>query len=459
MKPSRFTASTALPVSAAEAFAWHARPGAFERLVPPWEAMRVLERTGGLENGSALVLELRTGPLRSRWVARHHDVVPGVSFSDTMEEGPFAEWTHVHRFHDDRGRGGRLSDEIEYRLPLGPFGRHAAPFVERKLRRTFAFRHRRLVHDLERHRAAPGPLRVAVTGTSGLIGSALCAFLTSGGHEVVRVTRSPRQAADVRVSQAGVIEDQRRLEGLDGVVHLAGEPIGRRWTRRRKREIERSRVEGTQALAETLARLESPPRVLVSASAVGFYGDRGDELLTEESGQGGDFLARICTGWEEAAFSGRDAGIRVVTTRFGVVLEALLQRVLTPFRLGLGGPIGSGGQWISWVALDDLLGALLHALTDESLTGPVNVVAPGAATNGDLARTLGAVLGRPARVRVPAFSLRLMFGELADGALLASQHAVPGALSASGFEFAHPTLEGALRHLLGREEPGSRDDA
>lgn len=454
MRPARrrhFTASAALPVSAAEAFAWHARPGAFERLVPPWEAVRVLERGDGLENGSVVVLELRRGPVRRRWMARHHDVVPGVSFSDTMERGPFAEWTHVHRFVDAPDGAGGLSDEIDYRLPFGPFGRPAGGYVERALRRSFAFRHRRLVHDLSRHRAAPSALRIAVTGPYGLIGSALCTFLTSGGHEIVRVTRSPRQSADVRITPTGVIEDAERLEKLDAVVHLAGESISRRWTRDRKREIERSRVEGTRALAASLARLESPPRVLVSASAVGFYGDRGDEVLTEESESGNDFLAHVCTRWEAATSPAADAGIRVVTPRFAVVLEALLQRMLMPFRLGLGGPVGSGSQWVSWVALDDVLGAVLHALTDDSLAGPVNVVAPGAATNSDLARTLGSVLGRPARMRVRESAARLLFGELADGLLLASQHAVPAVLTESGFEFAYPTLESAFRHLLGRE--------
>ena len=418
--------------------------------MPPWGAVRVLERGDGLENGSVVVLELRRVPFRRRWVARHHDVVPGVSFSDTMEKGPFAEWTHVHRFVDAPGGTGRLSDEVAYRLPFGLLGRPVGPYVERTLRRSFAFRHRRLVHDLSRHRATSGALRVAVTGPYGLIGSALCAFLTSGGHEVVRVTRSPRHSADVRVSPTGVVEDPGRLEGLDAVVHLAGESISRRWTRDRKREIERSRIEGTRALAETLARLESPPGVLVSASAVGFYGDRDDELLTEESRPGNDFLAQVCTGWETATSLAGDAGIRVVTPRFGVVLEALLQRMLMPFQFGLGGPVGSGSQWVSWVALDDLLGAVLHALTDDSVAGPVNVVAPGAATNAGLARTLGSVLGRPARMQVPAFAERLLFGELTDGLLLASQHAVPAVLNESGFEFAYPTLESALPLLLGR---------
>jgi len=454
VKPSksrRFTASTALPVSAAEAFAWHTRPGAFERLVPPWEAVRVVERAGGLEDGGVVVLELRRGPFRRRWVSRHRDVVSGGSFADTMEQGPFPEWTHLHRFTDEPGGAGTLSDEIDYRLPLGPVGTPAGPYVERTLQRLFAFRHRRLVHDLGRHRATPRALRIGVTGTYGLIGSALSAFLTSGGHEAVRVTRSPRQPADVRISPAGVVEDPGRLNGLDAVVHLAGESTGRRWTRRRKREIARSRIEGTRALAETLGALDAPPRVLVSASAVGFYGDRGDELLTEASAPGGDFLARVAAGWEAATLPASDAGIRVVTARFGVVLEALLQRMLTPFQLGLGGPIGPGTQWVSWVALDDLLAAVLHAVTEDGLVGAVNVVAPGAVTNSDFARTLGTVLGRPARLRVPAFGARVFFGELADGLLLASQHAVPAALAESGFEFAYPTLEGAFRHLLGRK--------
>lgn len=449
MRAASFTSEVVLPVGAADAYAWHARPGAFERLVPPWERLSVRSRTGGLEDGAEVTLELRAGPFRRTWVARHHDVTPGRSFADTMERGPFAAWTHVHRFLDDEG-GCLLRDEVTYRLPFGPLGRVAAPLVRRKLDRTFAFRQRRLAHDLERHAMTTTPLRIAVTGASGLVGGALTSLLTTGGHQVLRLTRSPAREGDIAVARDGTVADPAALEGVDAVVHLAGENIGKRWTEERKREIERSRVEGTHALVSALGSLARPPRVLVSASAVGIYGNRGAEILTERSIPGDDFLAGVCRRWEAAANEATASGIRVVTPRFGVVLEALLHRLLRPFRLGVGGPVGSGRQWLSWVALDDLVSAILFVIVTDELTGPVNIVAPGVVTNRELAQTLGRVLRRPAVLPLPAAAARLALGELADGLLLASQRATPVVLTEAGYRFAYPTLEGALRHVLGR---------
>ncbi len=450
MSAQHFRIQSKLPVAAREAFAWHARPGAFERLVPPWERIRVLDRSGGVEDGATTTIELRRGPLRRRWIARHHDVQPGVSFSDTMEQGPFAAWTHVHRFTDADATGCSLEDDITYRLPFGRAGGAANPLARRSLARTFAFRHRRLIHDLERHSMTDHSLRVAITGASGLVGSALSAFLTTGGHRVTAVSRTARAPGEVVFAPQSGAGDLSALDGFDAVIHLAGAPIAKRWTEARKREIEQSRNQGTRALSETLARLPRPPRVLVSASAVGYYGNRADDLLTEVSEPGDDFLARVCQQWESATRPAADAGIRVVNARFGVVLEALLPRMLTPFRLGLGGPVGSGRQWVSWVALDDLVAAVLFALTHDELAGPVNVVAPDAVTNRHLARTLGRVLRRPALAPLPAAAARLLFGELADALLLAGQRVAPVALTEAGFRFAYPTLEDAVRHVLGR---------
>jgi hypothetical protein len=248
---------------------------------------------------------------------------------------------------------------------------------------------------------------------------------------------------------AGTI-DADGLSGVDAVVHLAGEPIGRRWTGKRRREIESSRRQGTTLLAEALASLDPRPRVLVSASAIGCYGSRADEILTEQSTLGDDFLADVCATWEAATQPARDAGIRVVTARMGVVLEALLPRLLLPFRLGLGGRLGSGRQWLSWVALDDVLGAVALALADDRLAGPVNVVAPNSVTNSEFTRTLGRVLHRPAPMRVPAAAVKLALGEMGPATVLASQRVVPERLLDTGFRFAYPELEPALRHVLGR---------
>ena len=300
---------------------------------------------------------------------------------------------------------------------------------------------------------------VAVTGASGLIGSALVTGLTSAGHRVVRVVRGAGAAsvAGQRLArwdpESGALEPSA-LAGADAVVHLAGESVaGGRWTEAKKRRIRSSRVDVTRRLAEALPRLERPPRLLVSASAVGYYGDRGSEILREDSSPGPGFLAEVCREWEAATDPAARAGIRVVRLRIGMVLSrrgGALGAMLTPFRLGAGGPVGSGVQWVSWIAIDDLVGAILHALATESLAGPVNAVAPEPVTNRELARTLGRVLRRPALLPLPAVAARLLFGQMADELLLASARVEPARLRATGFTFRHARLEDALRHELGR---------
>jgi hypothetical protein len=299
-------------------------------------------------------------------------------------------------------------------------------------------------------------MRVLLSGSSGLVGSALIPALVSGGHEVVCLVRSqPRdEASEVRWDpQAGEI-DGVGLKGVDAAVHLAGESIAAgRWTAARKDRILESRVRGTRLLAEALAGLEQRPAVLVSASAVGYYGDRGEETLTEESDSGSAFLSEVCRQWEAATGPAADAGMRVVNLRSGVMLSTAggaLPRLLTPFRLGVGGTLGSGKQFMSWIAIDDVVGAILHVLTTETLRGPVNAVAPQARTNREFTKTLGRVLRRPTLLPMPAFAARLAFGQMADELLLCSQRAEPAKLVASGYKFRFPELEGALRHLLGK---------
>jgi uncharacterized protein len=298
---------------------------------------------------------------------------------------------------------------------------------------------------------------VAVTGASGLVGSALAPALASAGHRVLRLVRSvATPAAAARVArwdpESGAL-DSSALAGVDAVVHLAGESVaGGRWTEARKRRIRSSRVDATRGLAQSLARLAPPPRVLVSASAVGYYGDRGAEILREQSAPGTGFLAEVCREWEAATEPAERARIRVVQLRIGMVVArrgGALAAMLTPFRLGAGGPVGSGAQWVSWIALDDLVGAILHALETESLAGAVNAVAPEPVQNRELARTLGRVLRRPAILPLPAFAARLLLGQMADELLLASARVEPARLQATGFTFGHPTLEDALRHELG----------
>jgi uncharacterized protein (TIGR01777 family) len=299
-------------------------------------------------------------------------------------------------------------------------------------------------------------VRVVVSGSSGLIGSALVASLRERGDEVIRLVRSaPTGENDVHWDPGSGSIDAARLDALapEAVVHLAGESIGGgRWTSERKRRIRESRTVGTRLVSETMARLSAPPAALVCASAIGYYGDRGDELLTEASAAGSGFLAEVTRDWEDATVPARDAGIRVVTTRFGIVLSAeggALGRMLFPFRLGLGGRLGSGRQWFSWVALDDVVGAIEHVLGTHELAGAVNVTAPNPVTNREFTKTLARVLGRPAVMPVPAPALRIALGELADN-LLGGQRVRPERLLASGYVFRHPELEHALRELLGR---------
>jgi uncharacterized protein (TIGR01777 family) len=297
-------------------------------------------------------------------------------------------------------------------------------------------------------------VRILVTGASGLIGSALVSFLGAGGHAVTTLTRAqPRPGqAEAHWDPAAEKLDPMVLQGVDAAVHLAGESIAQRWTPARKARILKSRARGTRLLSESFARLTQPPRVLICASAIGYYGDRGTEVLTEESPSGVGFLAEVCRQWEAACEPAVRGGIRVVNLRTGIVLSAaggVLQRMLLPFRMGLGGRIGSGRQYVSWIALDDLVGVIVHALTCDTLAGPVNAVAPHPVTNREFTRTLGRVLRRPTVFRVPAWVARLTFGEMADALLLASARVQPARLAASGYAFRYPELEGALRHVLG----------
>ena len=299
--------------------------------------------------------------------------------------------------------------------------------------------------------------RVLLTGARGFLGSALAPVLRARGHHVAALTRGASGPGEIRWDPVGGIVEARALEGFAAVVHLAGEPIGVRWTAERKATIRASRVEGTRLLANRLARLERPPRVLVSVSAIGFYGDRGDEILDEQSPPGTGFLPDLCRAWEEAAAPASSAGIRVVHPRLGLVLAphgGALARMLPAFRFGLGGPPGGGRAWWSWVVLDDVVAAFLRVLGDERLSGPVNVVAPVSARSGDFARALGKALGRPAVLPVPAFVLRALFGEMAGEALLASARVEPSRLRAAGHSFRFPDLDEALRCLVGRAGGG-----
>lgn len=462
-----YSRSVTVPVPSTELFAWHERPGAFERLAPPWQRIEVVRTDGRITDGARV--ELRTwvppsAPLGVpvRWRIEHRDYVAGRQFRDEQLSGPFSKWSHLHRIEPGPGAGeSTLTDAIDYRLPLGVVGAFGGgAFARAEVDRVFRYRQAVTLADLERHAAAALPrMTIAVTGASGLIGRALTHFLTTGGHTVVRVGRgaaagASSQLRDVEWDPAAGRLDPRGLEGVDAVVHLAGANVGERWTAEHRRAILDSRVQGTRLVAETIARMARPPRVLVSMSAVGYYGDRADEVLDEGAPRGRGFLADVASAWEAAADPARAAGIRVVHPRLGIVLTpagGALAKLLPPFQLGAGGPIGSGRQWWSLIGLDDVVGVLHAMVAREALAGPVNVVMPDPVRSADFARALGRVLRRPALLPTPAFALRLALGrQQADEMLLASQRVVPTRLLDAGFTFRQATLDAALRFELGR---------
>ena len=446
MNTHTFARRVQMPVTATRAYAWHERPGAFERLLPPWEDVRIISNAGGIRDGRQIEMLSQIGPVATTWLVEYRDCRPGVQFRDVALRSPFAYWNHLHRFEPQEGNRCTLEDSIEYVLPGGSLGDALAKtYAEHRLDRMFRYRHETLAADLDFHEqyAERGSLKIAVTGGSGLIGTALIPFLSAAGHDVHRWQRQ---------NAGGYLLRQLDFPA-EAVVHLAGESIAERWTPAKKNKILESRVEGTQSLCRMLADRPTPPKVLVCASAIGCYGSRGAEILDERSTLGQGFLADVVARWEAATEPARQRGIRVVLLRFGMILSprgGALKSMLGLYRFGLGGRIGDGRQFWSWISIDDALGAILHAIHADTLEGPVNAVSPNAVTNAEFAACLGRVLHRPAVVPLPAGVARFLFGELGEELLLSSKRVEPKKLLAGGYRFRHPDLEGALKHLLGK---------
>lgn len=453
-----FERRVTVPVPAAETFAWHERPGAFTRLTPPWEPVKLLHTDGSIRTGSRATIRVKQFGLPLTWQVEHVDYEAGVQFADIQHGGPFAHWKHTHRVQPEGPASSTLVDHIDYRLPLEPLSRWVAGgFVRRKLDRMFTWRHRIMSADLQAHQALAARgfagRTVAISGASGLLGTALAGFLGTGGHRVRPLIRGAGEADALRWDTPEAVPD---LTGVDVVFHLAGENVAQRWTAAARDRILDSRVARTRALAEALADLKrrtGKAPDLICASAIGIYGSACDDTLkTEDAPAGDDFLAKVCLAWEAATQPARDAGVRVVNARFGVVLDpagGALAKLLTPFKLGLGGPVGGGAQWFSWIALEDVVGGLAWIAASE-LTGPVNFVGPQPVRNKDFARALGHAVGRPAFLPAPAFALKAALGEMAQHTVLASQRVSSARLESTGYVFRFPEIEACLRTLTGR---------
>jgi hypothetical protein len=404
------------------------------------------------------------GILPQRWVAKHHSYIEGEQFCDDMIKGPFGRWNHVHKFIETGQTEMQIQDRIDWKLPFHFFTRIGSPImVMPRVRQMFKHRTRRILADLKRQQMfkdAPRK-RILISGSTGLIGTQLGAFLETDGHDVHRLIRpSTRLHADQDSKKVVKWDDKSgkliegSLENFDVIIHLAGAGIGdKRWSKKRKKLIAESREIPTKNLANALANLASPPSLFMCASAVGYYDNRGDEELDEKSSTGNGFLAEICRKWEDAAQPAINAGIRTIHMRTGIVTTAaggMLQQILLPAKLGAMGPIGGGRQWQSWISLDDQIYAMHYLMNHETASGVFNLTAPNPVTQKQFAKVLGKVLRRPAFAPAPGFVMKILFGEMGKSLILDGQKVRPKRLQDLGYTFEHETLEPALRDALGR---------
>jgi uncharacterized protein (TIGR01777 family) len=448
-----FSRTVRINRSVEEVFSWHENAAALPRLTPPWERVEVVSQSGGIQDGARVVVRSKVGPIWTTWAMEHFGYDKGRLFCDRQLAGPFNSWVHFHRFAPISDDVCELTDEIHYTLPFGLLGQVGAAFTRGKLERMFAYRHAVTKADLELPKAPVG--RVVVSGASGLIGSALVPFLRTQGWTVDRLVRDKaRQPDEIEWNLSAGIVHWPDGYAPDAVIHLAGANVaGGRWTPRRRKAIMQSRIEGTRTLAKAIGELETPPRVWLSGSATGFYGNRGGTELKESSPSGSGFLADVCQAWEKEADAQSGRGVRVVKLRTGIVLSpagGALAKMLPAFQAGVGGALGDGRQWMSWIGIEDWMRACLFLLNSKGVAGPVNLVAPSAVQNGVFTRVLGARLQRPAILPVPAAVLVMLFGQMAEEALLSSARVVPGVLTQAGFKFLHPELENALGYVLGK---------
>jgi len=465
--PTNYKHETVVNADIDTTFAWFEHEGSFRRLMPPWEVAQEVRADDSLEVGSQRVFKFPApgAPfINLTWVAEHTGYDKPNYFADTMVKGPFWKWDHDHYLKEENGVT-TVVDDVTYSVPFGPLGMLVdkvlgGSLVTGRISSMFKAREFRLKRDLDNHAKFLDMPRkkILVVGSSGLIGTQLVAFLDTGNHEVWRLVR---RVADSNKNEISWNPDKgeinaKELEGFDVVIHLGGVGIGdKRWSKKRKAAIRDSRVNSTELLSKTLASLENKPDLFMMASAIGYYGNRGDEALDESStsGEDGYFLTDVCKAWENSANPAKDAGIRTVHMRTGIVISAVggaLGKMLLPAKMGGGGPIGSGKQWMSWISMDDQIYSMYHLMMSEGVSGEYNLTAPNPVRQKQFAKDLGRVLRRPAFAPLPGFMMKIMFGEMGARLTLDSQRVLPKNLQESGYEFIHTDLQSALSDSLGK---------
>lgn len=465
-----FVKRVSIPCDVNTLFDYHTKNGALERLIPPWSGLSVVSQTGGINDDAISDFRIALGPIKTKWVSKHFGYIHNRQFQDEMIYGPFKKWVHTHSFIPEDTKQCIIEDKIKYTPKFGKLGsRIFKKKIHNYLNQLFMYRHRILVDDinLKKMKVEKGK-RILVTGSHGLIGSALIPLLTSvGEHRITRLTRGlvdknkSHHSDKNSVKSAEIIHwdleaervNHNNLENFDIVIHLAGENIFGRWTETKKQRIRDSRIKSTSLLSESLSKLSHPPSLLICASAIGYYGNRPNETLTEDNSQGNGFLPDVCKQWEDSTKVAADAGIRVVNTRFGVVLspkDGMLQKILPSFKLGLGISIGNKEQYFNWVSIEDVIKSIFYLIVSTSIRGPVNIVSPSAVTNMEFSNILKKIFNPRLSFSINPEITKMIFGQMSDELLSINSHVLPKRLLNDGYKFVNPDLEDTLRFLVGK---------
>ena len=467
--------SSLIPCSVDNLFDYHTRNGVLERLIPPWSGLNLVIQIGGINNDALSIFRINFGPLSFQWIAKHFGYIHNKQFQDEMIKGPFQKWIHTHSFIPQGLNQCVIEDKIDYTPKYGKIGSSIIQKrIQNYLEQLFLYRSRILVNDIYFEKMAlEKEKKILITGSHGLIGSALIPLLTSiGKHKITRLVRSHNNNKNIQssITQNNNKDNEKiiywdpdhkklnfhELEGYDIIIHLAGENIFGRWTNIKKHKIFDSRIKSTTLLSESLTRLSNPPSLLICASAIGYYGrDRPNEHLTENSSPGEGFLAQVCQNWENATKTATEIGIRVVNTRFGVVLTpkgGILQKLLGPYKLGLGIIIGNKDQHINWVSIEDVIKSIFYSITNTSIRGAINIVSPKPVTNLEFSNTLKRIFNTKLSIPINQNITKVIFGEMSDELLSTDTYVIPKKLLSTGYKFFNLEIDETLKFLLGKME-------